>query len=56
MIGMTRRHVTPIGDIVKSVFETIESGKTLTREDVDKEWRSLAGADAARNAVCRYSA
>ncbi len=35
--------VTPLGDIVKSVFERIESGKTLTKEDVEARWKEIAG-------------
>ena len=41
--------ITPIGDIVKAVFAKIESEKSFTREDVDVEWRSIAGRDAARH-------
>ena len=35
--------VTPIGDIVKSVFREMESGKTLVREDVESRWKELVG-------------
>ena len=44
-----KARITPIGDIVKAVFAKIESGQSFTREDVEEEWRSIAGADAARH-------
>ena len=36
-------NVTPVGDIVKAVFERLERGKTLTKEDVEERWRKIAG-------------
>lgn len=39
---------TPVADIVKDVFEKIERGRTLTREDVEERWKEVAG-DAARH-------
>jgi predicted nucleic acid-binding Zn ribbon protein len=33
----------PLGDIVKSVFERLEAGKTLTKEDVEARWKEIAG-------------
>ena len=45
----SRKGITPIGDIVKAVFAKIESEKTFTREDVEKEWKTIAGSDAARH-------
>ena len=34
---------TPIKDILKTVFEKIESGKTYTREDVEAQWLKMVG-------------
>ena len=34
---------TPIKDVLKSVFEKIESGKTYTREDVEAQWVKIVG-------------
>lgn len=45
---MNRGKVTPVGDIVKAVFERIERGRTLTKEDVEERWKEIAG-DAARH-------
>jgi hypothetical protein len=48
---MTRRGtITPVGDIVKAVFEKLEREKTLTKEDVEERWKEIAGKDAARHA------
>jgi predicted nucleic acid-binding Zn ribbon protein len=44
-----KKNLVPIGDIVKAVFAKMESEKTLTREDVEEQWRSIAGPDAARH-------
>ena len=47
--GMTGRgKITPVGDIVKAVFEKLEREKALTREDVEERWKEIAG-DAARH-------
>jgi predicted nucleic acid-binding Zn ribbon protein len=40
--------VTPVSEIVKSVFEKLEREKTLTKEDVEDRWKQIAG-DAARH-------
>ena len=45
---MNRSRITPVGDIVKAVFERIERGRTLTKEDVEERWKEIAG-DAARH-------
>ena len=37
------RDITPIKDILKSVFEKIESGKTFTREDIEERWKEIVG-------------
>ena len=37
---------TPVGDIIKMVFERLERGKTLTKEDVEERWREIAGDGA----------
>lgn len=42
-----RKAVTPIGDIVKTVFERLEREKTLTKEDVEEKWREIAGREGA---------
>ena len=34
---------TPIKDILKTVFERLESGKTYTREDIEVKWKEIAG-------------
>ena len=41
--------VTPIGDIVKTVFARIEGAKTLSREDVQERWTALVGATASKH-------
>ena len=46
---MTRKgRITPVADIVKTVFERLEREKTLTREDVEDRWKEIAG-NAARH-------
>ena len=47
MRGRSSSRITPVGDIVKAVFERLESGKTLTKEDVDERWKEVAGNAAA---------
>ena len=32
-----------IKDILKTVFEKLESGKTYTREDIEEKWKEIAG-------------
>ena len=41
--------ITPIGDIVKTVFAGIESAKTLSREDVQERWTALVGTTASKH-------
>ena len=43
-----RGKITPVADIVKAVFEKLEAGKTLTKEDVEERWKDIAG-NAARH-------
>ena len=43
-----RTKITPIGDIVKAVFARIEGEKTITREDIESQWKALVGMAAAR--------
>ena len=38
-----KNRITPVGDIVKAVFEKLEREKTLTREDVETQWKELVG-------------
>ena len=42
--------ITPIGDIVKSIFEKMEREKTLTREDVETHWKELVGEAGIKHA------
>ena len=44
-----KNKITPIGDIVKTVFARMESEKTFTREDVEERWKALVGAAAAKH-------
>lgn len=37
------REISLIGDVLKSVFEKIESGRTFTREDIEERWKGLVG-------------
>jgi predicted nucleic acid-binding Zn ribbon protein len=39
---MTKK-ITPIGDIVRSVFEKLEKEKTFSREDVEAQWKAIVG-------------
>ncbi len=39
----------PIRDVLKSVFEKIESGKTYTREDVEARWSKIVGESGFRH-------
>jgi predicted nucleic acid-binding Zn ribbon protein len=47
-VSPKRGAAAPISDIVKSVFESMERARTLTREDVEERWKELSG-DAARH-------
>ena len=38
-----RGSATPIKDVLKTVFEKLESGKTYTREDIEARWEKLVG-------------
>ena len=44
-----KQGATPIGDVVKSVFAQLENAKILCKDDVEKEWKGIAGEDAARH-------
>ena len=37
------RDITPIKDILKTVFEKLESGKNFTREDIEEKWKIITG-------------
>ena len=37
------REITPIKDILKTVFEKMESGKNVTREDIEEKWKTIVG-------------
>mgnify|MGYP001592021544 FL=1 len=45
-----KNKITPIQDIVKSVFERLEQEKKLTREDVEERWKEIAGAAGSKHA------
>jgi predicted nucleic acid-binding Zn ribbon protein len=40
---------TPIGDIVRTVFEKLQREKTLTREEVEERWKNLVGDTGAKH-------
>jgi predicted nucleic acid-binding Zn ribbon protein len=42
-------YITPVGDIVKAVFEKLEREKTLSKEDVEERWKEIAGVGAAKH-------
>ena len=44
-----KKNITPIGDIVKTVFARMESEKTLSREDVGERWKAIVGPAAERH-------
>ena len=44
-----KNNPTPIKDVLKSVFEKLESGKTYTREDIEAQWGRIAGEAAFRH-------
>jgi len=44
-----KQDITPIGDIVKSVFAQLEGVKVLCKDDVEKEWKDIAGGGAAKH-------
>ena len=46
---MKRSQVVPIGDIVKAVFAKLESEKSFTKEDIEQQWKTLVGAQAAKH-------
>lgn len=35
--------ITPIGDILKSVFAELENKKNVSREDIESFWKELVG-------------
>ena len=35
--------ITPIGEIIKTVFTQLESEKNLSKEDVEERWKELVG-------------
>ena len=41
-----RNKITPIGDIVKSVFARMENEKSFTKEDIEGQWKALVGTKA----------
>ncbi len=43
------REITPIRDVLKNVFEKMESGRTFTREDIEERWKGLVGEAGFRH-------
>ena len=43
------KEITPIRDIVKSVFTRIESGKTVPREEIESSWKEIVGDAGAKH-------
>jgi predicted nucleic acid-binding Zn ribbon protein len=41
--------ITPISDIVKTVFERFESERTFSKEDIEGQWKELVGDTAAKH-------
>ncbi len=46
---MKKSTVTPIGDIVKTVFAQLEKEKSFSKEDIEQRWKTLVGAQAAKH-------
>ena len=46
---MKKGNISPIGDVVKSVFVELDGRKNVSEEDIQQHWESLAGADGARH-------
>ncbi len=44
-----RKSVTPIGDIVKTVFARFEGERTFSKEDIEGRWKALVGVVAAKH-------
>ena len=41
--------LTPISDIVKTVFARLENEKTFTKEDIEGQWKTMVGDAAAKH-------
>ncbi len=44
-----RSRISPIGDIIKSVFAELENKKNLSREDIELFWKEIVGQDGFRH-------
>ena len=44
-----KKGITPIGDIIKTVFARLENEKTFTKEDIEGQWKTLVGPAAAKH-------
>ena len=44
-----RSKITPIGDIVKALFEKLEREKTITKEDIEGRWKEIAGESGSKH-------
>ena len=39
--------ITPISDIIKSVFTRLENEKTFSKEDIESRWKEMVGSSGA---------
>ena len=46
---MSKKGISSAAEIVKAVFERLEREKTLTREDVEERWKTIAGFSGAKH-------
>ena len=44
-----RKNLTPIGDIVKTVFARLENEKTFSKEDIEEQWKVFVGPAGAKH-------
>lgn len=40
---MNKQGASPIGDVLKSVFERLEKEKKSTKEEIEEVWKSIVG-------------
>ena len=45
----SRSKISPIGEVIKSVFTNLESAANPTQEDVESFWKELVGQDGFRH-------
>ena len=46
---MKKLDATPIGDVLKSIFEKIGKEKTISKEEIEAAWKELAGEAAFKH-------